>query len=324
MTGARGTLEQPNAPAAAVTVFAPTPLLTVTVEVELEGQPPEIHVHAGGQGFWVARMLSRLGVQAELCSPFGGDTGALIRGLVEGEGVRLRAINSARSNGGYVHDRRDGTRKSIVETPGQPLSRHEIDDLHDVTFVAALRSGLLVLTGQHPEAVLSSSVYERLARDVRANGGRVVGDLTGDDLRCALQGGMDLLCISHEELVGESYSAHDDPRELIAGMRRLQADGARTVVVHRGAEPTIAVLEDAILEIITPSVTPVDTRGGGDTFLAGLVGGLVSGLAMSDALRLAAAAGCLNVTRRGLGTGSREEIVALSKRVELRPVAEGG
>lgn len=305
-------------PAAAVTVFAPTPLLTVTIEVELEGEAPDIHVHAGGQGFWVARMLSRLGVQAELCAPCGGDTGALIRVLVEAEGVGLRAIDSAHSNGGYVHDRRGGSRKAIVETAGQTLSRHEIDDLYDVTFVSALRSGLLVLTGQHPEAVMSAGVYERLARDVRSNAGRVVGDLTGEDLRCALKSGLDLLCISHEELVDEGYSAGDGPRELIAGMRRLQADGARVLVVHRGAEPTFALLEDRLVEIVAPSVTPLDPRGGGDTFLAGLVGGLVSGLGMEEALKLGAAAGCLNVTRRGLGTGTREEIVALSERVELR------
>jgi hypothetical protein len=41
-------------------VFAPSPIVTVTVEEATAGGP-EIHFHAGGQGFWVARMAARLG-----------------------------------------------------------------------------------------------------------------------------------------------------------------------------------------------------------------------------------------------------------------------
>lgn len=37
------------------TVFTPTPRLTITVEPEPGGD--EIHLHAGGQGVWQARML---------------------------------------------------------------------------------------------------------------------------------------------------------------------------------------------------------------------------------------------------------------------------
>ena len=43
-----------------VCVFAPAPILTVTVEAA-EDEREELHVHAGGQGFWVARMLGVLG-----------------------------------------------------------------------------------------------------------------------------------------------------------------------------------------------------------------------------------------------------------------------
>jgi 1-phosphofructokinase len=35
-----------------VTIFAPSPTLTVTVE-EHDGEP-DVHVHAGGQGVWQA------------------------------------------------------------------------------------------------------------------------------------------------------------------------------------------------------------------------------------------------------------------------------
>src|SRR4051812_26933831 len=84
-----------------VCVFAPSPICTVTIEGTGGGEP-EIHFHAGGQGFWIARMVNRLGARAVLCAPLGGETGAVLRTLVEREGVALEAVPGQGWNGGYL------------------------------------------------------------------------------------------------------------------------------------------------------------------------------------------------------------------------------
>jgi len=49
--------------------------------------------------------------------------------------------------------------------------------------------------------------------------------------------------------------------------------------------------------------------------------GLARGMTVIEALRLGTAAGALNATRRGLGTGTREEIEGLAGHVQLVPVS---
>jgi 1-phosphofructokinase len=65
-----------------VCVFAPAPLLTVTIETGSGSGTDEIHLHAGGQGFWIARLVAELGVDVVLCGSFGGETGRVARALV--------------------------------------------------------------------------------------------------------------------------------------------------------------------------------------------------------------------------------------------------
>lgn len=56
-----------------------------------------MHFHAGGQGFWVARMIARLGVPVALCGPLGGESGTVLGSLVRAEGVELLAVHVARA-----------------------------------------------------------------------------------------------------------------------------------------------------------------------------------------------------------------------------------
>lgn len=63
--------------AATVMVFAPTPQLTITIESAQRGA--EVHLHAGGQGLWQARMIRSFGVEVTLCCALGGKTGRVLR-----------------------------------------------------------------------------------------------------------------------------------------------------------------------------------------------------------------------------------------------------
>ena len=308
---------EPEARQPAVAVFAPSPLLTVTIERGANDRP-EVHVHAGGQGFWVARMVARLGVTVTLCAPFGNDTGRVLRTLIEGEGVAVRPVEMQAANGAYVHDRRSGERVVVAETLSGELNRHEVDDLYDATLVTGLDSGVVVLTGPVHTGVVPPKLYRRLAVDLRTNGCRVLADLSGEPLAAALAGGIDLLKISHEELCAAGYASSDNPHDLLDGIAQLHAAGARNVVVTRAEEPALAQIDGDVFEIVVPPLEPADYHGSGDSLTAGLSVGVARGLDLETTLRLAAAAGALNVTRHGLGTGRRADIEELKRHVEVR------
>lgn len=303
---------------ASVVVFAPSPLLTVTIE-DRAGRP-DIHVHAGGQAVWQARMISNLGVPVVLCATLGGETGDVLGHLLPSEGVELRAVHVDSRNGGYVHDRRDGDRDPIAEAPGGPLDRHEQDALYEVMLREGITHGTAVLAGPNSDQVIPASLYARLATDLSRNGCQVAADLAGERLDAVLEGDPFVLKVSHEELLADGRAENDEPATLVAAMRQLRAEGAGTVIVSRAAEPALALLPDGdgdVLEIRVPELRPAETRGAGDSMTAGVVASLVRGDHARDALRVGAACGALNVVRRGLGTGGEEAIRTLAERVEL-------
>jgi 1-phosphofructokinase len=301
-----------------VAVFAPSPLYTVMIEAGPDGEP-EVHFHAGGQGFWVARMVNRLGARALLCAPLGGETGAVLRTLVEREGVALEAVPVRGWNGGHVQDRRGGERRPLARVPSPSLGRHEVDDLYDAALVAGLAAGVAVLTGPAHDRVLPAHVYRRLPRDLGGNGVAVVADLSGGALR-AVEGGVRYLKVSHAELIEAGYCAGEGPGELAAGARRLrEGSGAENVVVSRAHHPALALLGERLVEVAGPGFDALDHRGAGDSMTAGLAVGCARRLEPEATLRLAAAAGALNVTRHGLGSGRRRSVELIAGRVEVRP-----
>lgn len=298
-----------------VAVFAPSVLLSVTVEARPLDDAPELHLHAAGQGFWVARMVSALGAPVVLTAPLGGETGRAIPDLVAAEGVRLEAVRVSGSSGSYVQDRRSGEREELFDIPPAVLARHEVDELYGSALGSGLDSRAAVLTGSETGHLVDPSTYTRLAKDLRAQGVEVVADLSGEQLEAVVAGGPSAIKVSHEELVDCGRAASDDVQALHEGMRSLLRDGADAVVCSRAAEPTLLLAGKRLRRVVPPSFEVVDPHGAGDSMTAGIAVALAAGEDIEAAARLGAAAGALNVTRHGLATGHRGQVERLLERV---------
>ncbi|MFD4959418.1 1-phosphofructokinase family hexose kinase [Microbacterium sp. NPDC058389] len=282
----------------------------------------EVHVHAGGQGVWQARMLLRLGVSVTMCAVLTGETGRVMRHLLEDEGIDVSAIEREGRGSAYIHDRRGGERIAVVEDEGEPIGRHELDELYGMMLKEGMASHAVILSGPAGEEALPADTYRRLASDLRDTGTLVLADLAGERLAAALEGGVDVLKVSHEELIDDGLIPDDSLHEIMGAMRALRDRGAAVVVVSRSSDPLLLLDEHGFLEVRTPELEVADTRGAGDLLTAGIAAGLATGESARSAVTLGAAAGAMNVTRHGLGSGDRDAIGRLREKVSVRPIAD--
>ena len=300
-----------------VAIFSPDPLLTITIEAR-DGDADEVHLHAGGQGVWVARAAGELGAHPILCALTGGETGAVLEGLLAREPGERRLVARARS-GCLVFDRRSGDREVVAATMPDTPTRHELDDLFSLTCAAALQADALVICNPYPPEAWPLDVYANLAADAAANGTRVLVDLSSPRLDSALKGRPFVVKINDWELAEYVYGPVDGPERLLAAATRLREAGAENVIVTRGEEPALVLHGDEPSWLVPPRFDRGAREGCGDTMMGALAAGLALGHPWDEAVITAAGAGAVNFLRRGLGTGSRPVIEQVAGRVELTP-----
>src|SRR4051794_40195159 len=171
-----------------VAVFSPNPMISIAIESFSADGGDDIHIHAAGQGVWVARMAAELGADPVLCGFIGGEVGTVLRPLLEEMPVALRLVETEAPSGAYIHDRRSGERRPISQSAALPASRHEVDELFSAPAAPALDCALPAICAPYPENTVPLEIYGGLVADVKANGVRTIVALSSPRLDSALEG----------------------------------------------------------------------------------------------------------------------------------------
>jgi 1-phosphofructokinase len=303
-----------------VAIFGPNPMLSVTIEALTAAGGDDIHVHAAGQGVWVARMAAELGAATVLCGFVGGEVGGVLRPLLERFPFDLRLIETVEASGAYIHDRRSGERVPLAQSAAMPPSRHEIDDLFSTALAAGLEADVLALCGPYPSEALPLEIYGSLVADARDNGTPAIVDLSPPRLDSALGGGPDLVKINDWELAQFVAGPVDTEARMRAAAERLLERGAAAAIVTRAEEPALVVRGDEAWELVPPRFARGAREGCGDSMMGALAACMAAGREWEETLRIGAAAGAANFLRHGLGSAERSVVEELAPRVELRPL----
>lgn len=301
-----------------ICVFSPGLRLTVTVETGPRGE--EIHLHPGGQGYWLARSIERLGVPVVLCATVGGEVGDVLAPLLRSQtGIELVAIQQAAPSSVSMYDRRSGTRTLIAQSEPSPIDRHAVDKLYSLTLAHAIGRGCCVLAGNIDTGVIPPSYYGRLCADLSVVGVPIVADLHGPELAEVMGGeAVRLIKVSDEDLRHDGAVTDDTDQGLAAAVNDLADRASHDLVVTRGPDrPAVARIDNRWYTFSPPRLAAVDWRGAGDAMAGAMAVAEVRGLTGVDVLRFGAAAGAASVTRRGLASLDSELVEALLPRVRV-------
>ena len=275
---------------------------------------------AGGKGINVARALRTLGVPVLATGFAGGRHGDTIRdGLSEAAiPFDLVEIEGHSRTSTAIIDPMTGTQTEINEY-GPEVSLAEAREFsrrleHLMEYATAV-----VFAGSLPPN-LDEGFLVRLVQRSRERGLYTVVDSTPAVLRAALKAGPSLVSPNQHEaesVVGFDFIEEGDfPR----GVSRLVELGSCDACITSREGHSYLTTADGIVSARAPRVEALSTIGSGDTYVAGLLAGLLHrDLAPVDAVRLAA--GCAAANAETLGAGlfdaRRAEELAEAVHIEI-------
>lgn len=245
-------------------------------------------VSPGGQVATTMAGCAALGLRASYAGAIGDDeAGALMRQALEARGVDLRHARSADAPNRYaiiLVDERHGERVVLWERDARLAI-----GANDVTTEWLAATRLL-----HVDAV-DEAASITLAAAARDLGLPVTCDIdtvtpaTGQLLAAV---SMPILA----EPVPSQLTGEADPERAL---RQLRARHGGTVVVTLGDRGSMLFDGDRLHHQPAFTVQPVDTTSAGDVFRAGIIYGVLNGLAATDLLRVANAAAAVCCTKPG-------------------------
>ncbi|MBZ6084621.1 carbohydrate kinase family protein [Streptomyces olivaceus] len=260
---------------------------------------PDGALTLGGSAAIMACGAARLGLRVAFAGRVGDDdAGRYIRAALDSHGVDTGALHT---------DPRLPTPLTVVLTQGEDRAIVTAPGTLPATTAADVPAGLLASV-RHVHAAsyfllpeLAASLPELLAT-ARAHGATTSLDTNDDPSGRWDPPGLDAVLAHTDYLLPNAAEARRlaglDGAGLVESAAALAGRGP-TVVVKNGAEG--ALCHDGDTLVTTPGIParPVDTVGAGDSFDAGFVAALLAGLALPEALELAAVCGALSTRAHG-------------------------
>ncbi|MFP5495370.1 MAG: 1-phosphofructokinase [Gammaproteobacteria bacterium] len=295
------------------------PALDLTVRLA-RLEPGEVNrseamiTHAAGKGVNVAQVLADLGHQVTVGGFLGEDNPQAFEMLIARRGFTdafIRVPGETRSNIKIAEQ--DG-RVTDVNAPGPLVSEQAQHALLEQLARIAPGYDAVVVAGSLPRGI-TPQWFQGLLQQLKNLGLKVALDTSGEALRAGLNAGPWLVKPNTEELADALGHSTD-------AIRQLHRQGVEHVVVSDGAAGVSWYSPDTALHATPPKVIVASTVGAGDSLLAGMLHGLLSGDTPEQTLRRATAIAAMAVTQIGFGITDEAQLETLQSGVHVRPLTE--
>lgn len=229
----------------------------------------------GGGGINVARVLKRLGVEVDAFYLAGGLTGNFLEYLLEEESVsgeRMKITEFTRENTSII-DKKSGEQYRFV-LPGPSILEEEWNQAFDRINEKISEYDIVVGSGSLPPGV-PIDFYARLGKLVLDKGKMYVLDTSGDFLVEGVKNGASFIKPNQEEF--EDLKKQTDASSNDEVIQKLFDLGIENIIHTEGKYGTKLINRDGVKEFKPPEIEVNSSIGAGDSFVGGLVAGLVNG-----------------------------------------------
>lgn len=266
----------------------------------------------GGKGINVSQVLMNLGVENTALGFVAGFTGdALIRELEE-RGIHQEFIRIA-SGMTRINVKLTSIDGTEINGRGPDIGAEDLEKL--MKRLDQLRDGdVLFLAGSIPGSI-SGDLYRDIMARLQRKDILFVVDATKELLTNVLEYHPFLIKPNHHEL-GEIFGVELTTRDsVVPYAKRLQAMGARNVLVSMAGEGSVLVAEDGtIVSHEAPKGVLINGVGAGDSMVAGFMAGYLKTGDYVYAYRMGAAAGSASAFSEELAT--KEEVMKVMSQMD--------
>lgn len=278
----------------------------------------EARVDWGGKGFNVSRMLAALGTPSVALGFAGGHTGEALREGLTTLGISTDFISingETRTNVSIVTP--DSAHHIKVNEAGPTISLAAQTALKRLVRERARPGDWWVLAGSLPPGI-APTFYADLIREIKAAGGQVILDTSGEPLRhgCAAQ--PDLIKPNALEAGQLTGLPVDTLKEVLRAATELQAT-VDYIVVSMGRAGALMVGKEQNWFAAAPAIQERNPIGAGDSLVAGLVRGFSQGDGPT-ALRWGVACGAATASHSGTMIGTCAEVERLVQEVQIHKI----
>lgn len=270
-----------------------------------------------GKGINVAKVLNDLGVEVAVGGFLGEDNQGDFEHMFRVTGLQdkfQRVTGKTRINVKITETEADVTDLNFL---GYQISAEDWQKFVADSLDYCKEFDIVAVCGSLPRGVTPELFADWLLQLHQA-GVKVVLDSSNAALTAGLKANPWLVKPNHREL--ESWVGHSLPtlNDIIVAAKKLKAQGIANVIVSMGANGSLWLSDNAVVQAQPPKCeNVVSTVGAGDSMVAGLIYGFVNNLSQQETLAFASAVSAFAVSQSNVGVSDQALLEPILKQVKV-------
>ena len=270
-----------------------------------------------GKGINVAKVLNDLDVEVAVGGFLGEDNQGDFEHMFRITGLRdkfQRVPGKTRINVKITETEADVTDLNFL---GYQISAEDWQKFVADSLDYCKEFDIVAVCGSLPRGVTPELFADWLLQLHQA-GVKVVLDSSNAALTAGLKANPWLVKPNYREL--ESWVGHSLPtlNDIIVAAKKLKAQGIANVIVSMGANGSLWLSDNAVVQAQPPKCeNVVSTVGAGDSMVAGLIYGFVNNLSQQETLAFASAVSAFAVSQSNVGVSDRALLEPILKQVKV-------